>query len=234
MQLPQLRGWLDPELVDEYRTGGTVARKRLRLTTSPILSQHQLTMQPLAIRVLPHEALQLPEDLGVPTQQHLSGDPFLKRGGTQLAQPRDLRLRERLVLEVGQDRAAPQRQRLAERRHRLLQASRRDQRPALSDQALALSRIQLIGSDLQQVAAGRCDQALFASVRSAGGKNVAQPRHVHVQPFGAARRGCTRPQLLHQPITRDDLVWPQQQQREQRSRHPPGDGDLTSIVTEHL
>src|SRR2546423_1553811 len=44
---------------------------------------------------------------------------------------------------------------------------------------------------------------------------------MHVQPLRAARRRCTRPQLLNQLIARHDLVRPQQQQSKHGSRHPP-------------
>jgi hypothetical protein len=114
VELPQLRGRLDPELVDEHGPSGTVPSKRLRLTSSSVQSQHQLTLQPFAIGVLTRKALELAEHLGLPTQHHLDGDPFLKRGSPQLAEPGDLRLGECVVLEVGQDRAAPQLERRAE------------------------------------------------------------------------------------------------------------------------
>jgi len=57
---------------------------------------------------------------------------------------------------------------------------------------------------------------------------------VHVQPLRAARRRRTRPQLLNQLIARHDLVRPQQQQSKHGSRHPPAQGELTPIITDHL
>ena len=61
------------------------------------------------------ERLELGDELGVAPEREVGLDPLLERDGAELLEPRDLGLGERLVEEVGERRAAPERERLAQR-----------------------------------------------------------------------------------------------------------------------
>ena len=61
------------------------------------------------------ERLELGDELCVAPEREVRLDALLERDGAQLLEPRDLRLRERLVEEVGERGAAPERERLAQR-----------------------------------------------------------------------------------------------------------------------
>ena len=74
---------------------------------------HQHRAWALTQRMLANERLDLADDLGVPAAREIGLDPELERAHPQLLEPRDLRLRERLVREVPERRAAPERERLA-------------------------------------------------------------------------------------------------------------------------
>ena len=74
---------------------------------------------PLTQWMLCDEPLELADELGVPAELEVGLDPALERGEPQLLQPRDRRLREALVGDVGQRRPAPQSQRLAQERRGL-------------------------------------------------------------------------------------------------------------------
>ena len=70
--------------------------------------------------MLPGQRLELADQLGIAAERELRLDPPLDRGQAQLLEPGDLRLSERLVGEVGQRRAAPERQRLGRQLQRPL------------------------------------------------------------------------------------------------------------------
>src|SRR6185437_16779427 len=59
------------------------------------------------------ERLEVADELGVPAERELGLRPLLDERQPQLVQPRDLALRERLVRELGERLAAPERERLA-------------------------------------------------------------------------------------------------------------------------
>ena len=128
----QLRAGLDAELLDERPARVVVGRERLRLAAAAVERQHQLPAQPLAQRVRADERLELGDQLGVRAELEIGCDPLLEHAEPQILEPVDLGLRERLRLEVGERRAAPQVERLAEQR--------RLARPARADRASRTSR----------------------------------------------------------------------------------------------
>ena len=60
-------------------------------------------------RVLDDELVQFADELGVTPEREVGVDPPLEGREPQLLDPPDRRLRERLVCEVGQRSAAPER-----------------------------------------------------------------------------------------------------------------------------
>ena len=85
-------------------------------------------MQALAQRMLGDERLELAHQLAMTPVRELRVDRLRERSQPQLLQATDLRRRERLVGNVGQRRATPQRERLARRavRHQPLEPCRVD------------------------------------------------------------------------------------------------------------
>ena len=63
LQLPQRQAGLDPELLDEHASGLLVRLQRLRLTTRPVESAHQLAAQLLSKGVRGDEGLELPDEI---------------------------------------------------------------------------------------------------------------------------------------------------------------------------
>ena len=72
LQLTQLRRRLDPQLVDQHRSRPLERPQRLRLTTRSVQRQHVQRPQPLAIRMLTTERLELGRDLAVSTRRQIS------------------------------------------------------------------------------------------------------------------------------------------------------------------
>ena len=122
--------------------------ERLGLATGAVQAEHQLAAEPLAQRMLPHERLQLADDLGMTARGELGVDPLLERGQPQLLQPHDLRLGERLIREVRERRPAPQRQRLAQHLRRAL----RIRAAGLRDKPLEPREVELGRIDPQHIA----------------------------------------------------------------------------------
>ena len=73
--------------------------------------------------MLADQRLELCHHLGMAAERELRLDQLLERRSPQLSQPRDLALGERLVREVRQRRAPPQRERPLERRSGALGAA---------------------------------------------------------------------------------------------------------------
>ena len=64
--------------------------------------------------MLRHERFELADHVGVPAQLELSVDQILSRHTVELFEARDLRSRERLVVQVAERWSAPERECLAE------------------------------------------------------------------------------------------------------------------------
>ena len=124
LELPQRRARLEPELV-ERRPRVAVGLERLGLPARAVEREHQLPAQPLAVRMLGDQRLELADELGVAAEREVGLDPLLERRQPQLLEPRRLDPRERLVVELGQRRPAPQRERLAQQARRRARARRR-------------------------------------------------------------------------------------------------------------
>ena len=114
VQLLQLAARLDAELLDEHAACVLVGIERLGLPARPVQREHQLAPEPLAQRVLFDESLELPDESEMARGVEVGLDPLLQRREPELFEPGDLRLRERLVRELRERRAAPERQRLAQ------------------------------------------------------------------------------------------------------------------------
>ena len=111
---PQLRPRFDPEVLDQPRPGPLVGRERLGLLAQPVQAGDQLGPEPLPVRVLGDQRLQLADERrrgrrGGGGQLRL--DPRLHRGQAQFAEAACLGRGERGVGDVGVRLAPPQRQR---------------------------------------------------------------------------------------------------------------------------
>ena len=127
-------------------------------TIRPVEREDQVRCQPLPVRMLRHQLLELTDQLSVPAQREIRRHPVLEHREAKLLQPRHGRLRERLVRESAS------------------------------------------GSPRQSASPSRSVSAAAAG-----------------SPPGGRLRLALPPQALHERVRRDDVVRPQQQQRQQRS-----------------
>ena len=136
----ELRRRLDPERVDQRAPQRAVGGERVLLAAGAVERGHQLGGEALVGRVLVHERLELGDEPAVLAERELGLDALLERGEAQLLEPRDRRRRERLVGEVGERRAAPQRERLAQQRRPRARA-RRARAPTAASSASRSKRL---------------------------------------------------------------------------------------------
>ena len=145
----------------------------------------------------------------MPAVGELALEPSFHGGQAQLLEPRDLALGEVLEREVGERRAAPERQ-------RLLVA-------VLREQLAEAVQVELVRRDAQHVA-GR------PRLEPAGAEQPPQPRHVAVQRGHRAGRRRLAPQRVDEPVLGDDLVRAQQQVAEQRALAAALDRERTAVL----
>jgi hypothetical protein len=94
------------------------------------------------------QRLELADQVGLPAAREVGVDPLLERRQPQLLEPHDLGLRERLVGEVRERRAAPERERGAQ----LVGRTRRLGPACLAAQPLEDGEVELVPADVQHVA----------------------------------------------------------------------------------
>ena len=185
MQLAQSGAGLDAESVDERRARRLVRLERLGLAARPVQREHQLGAEVLAERMLPHERLQLADQLRVPSVREVELDPLLEAREAELLQTGDLGLGEALVGEVRERISAPQLERL----------------PRLSAvaQELEAGEIELVRLEPQQVSARLRLEALPS-------EHLPQLRDVDLQRLSRRLRRLLVPEGLDQPLLRDHAV----------------------------
>ena len=81
------------------------------MAVGTVEGEHLLRAESFPQRVLAHEHVQLAEHLFVPAEREVAVDPVHQRRQPQLVELRHLVASERLELESGQRRAAPERER---------------------------------------------------------------------------------------------------------------------------
>src|SRR5215470_17588254 len=109
-------------------------------------------MQSLPERMFAGETLQLRGNRVVAAQRQVSVDPGLQRGEPQLIQAVGLGADKTVVAEIGEHRAAPQREGSPQRLSGLSGPARVQRRPARSEQFLKPRRVQVLIVYAQHVA----------------------------------------------------------------------------------
>ena len=169
--------------------------------------------------MLGDQRLQLRHDGGVSTTVEIRVDPFLEGAEARLLQPRDLALRERLVGEVDERRAAPQPQRCAEQLRRLVG------RPSgcVRDEPLKPARVEPFGLDPNEVAGRARDEHAVA-------KHLPKLRDVPLDHLHRRRRRLPAPEFLGEDVDRDRLVRVDEQDREQDALLRPREAEFAVAV----
>ena len=217
---------LDAQLVGEGPAAGGVALERLGLAAAAVQREHELAAEPLAQRMLVDERLELADELGALPEPEVGLDALLQAGEAPLLQPGDLSLGPLLVGEVGERRAAPEGEGLAQRRGRAGRVAGRQRRAPGRRQLLEAVEVEPPGRDVQEVARGRGSR----SRRRRRRRPAAPAAAARCRPGrpGARSAGATPPRVGDQPLGRDHRVRAQQEERQQGSLPEPSERDARS------
>ena len=223
LEFAQRRGWFQAQFLAEGGPELAVDLQGLGLPAAAVQGEHELAAQPLAQRVPGHHPAEFGGERAGDAERQLRLVAFFQARQPEFFQPADLGLRERLVAEVGQRRAAPQRHRLVEQLRGLGRAARGERVPALEDELPELGGVQLGREDPQQVAGRGGDQA-------AGRQQPPQPGDRRLQRVRRAGRDVLAPQVDQQLLARQHLVGVQQQVSEHGTLPDAADRDLPAAV----
>ncbi len=207
LELAQLRTRVEAELLVEQLLALAIHVQCLGLATRPVQRAHEERARPFLKRVRPHERLQLGDELGTTAEIELRLDATFDRVLTQLAEARRLRLDEGLVLEVGERRAPPERERRAQRCGTRPRVCARGAR----EQPLELVQVELIRCDSEHVAGTACLQHVAGAAQ-----RLPERRDVDLDCLRRGARDLLGPERLREAVCGHDLVRVEQQEREQR------------------
>ena len=157
-------------------------------------------------RLLVHEGLQLGHEAPVLAERQLGLDALLDAGQAHLLQPCDRCRGKRLVCEVGERRAAPERERLTQAPGRALMLSVRECRGPLLRQPLEAAQIERLRPGADQVAGRpRLDRRA---------QQLAQVGDLALDLRDGGRGRFAAVELVGQPVDRDDPIGVEQQDRQ--------------------
>ncbi len=188
LEAAQALARLDAEFLGERHPAPLVGAQRLRLAVRAVQRQHQLGGEALAVGMLRPEHLQLADHLPVPSEGEVGLDPFLERPEPQLLETIDVGGRERLVGEVGQRRAPPQRERLPDAVGRGARVAARELPACLLHAAFEAVGVELTVRDAEQVSAAAGLQPAPALVRTVEGPAQARDMRLERLARGGRRR----------------------------------------------
>ena len=155
--------------------------------------------------MLANERFQLAHELRVPPEGEVGVDPQLERAHAELLQADDLHLRPVGVRSVGERRAAPELQRVVQEARGVF--GRR--RLRVVHEPLEGEQVELVRGDADQVAGLLRDDDLSPAER------LPELRDVVLQRVRRVARRRVAPHRVDQHVRGDDLVRPQEQEREQ-------------------
>ena len=147
----EIAAGFEPKLLDQPTPGAAVALKRIGMATRAVQREHQLTDEALAQGMLVDERLELSDQPGVLAERELRVYALLDSAQPCLLQPRDLRLRERLVGKIRQRWTTPQPQRLPQPPGRALRLTLLKRTSAFSDERLKAVQVSLARLGLEQI-----------------------------------------------------------------------------------
>ena len=208
LDLAQRGGRLHAEVVGQRPPERLVTGERLGLPARAVEREHVLRAHVLAQRVLGDQRLEVADRITVKPECQVGFDAPLERHDTRLLETRALVSREGLR-ELGQRTSAPQRESIAEQLPRFCGAALREHLPSVADRALEAGEIELILSDLQQVA-GR------TRLQAGLGEHLAQLRDVDLHHLQRRFRHPLAPERVDDLLTAHRAIRVQEQQRQQR------------------
>ena len=222
LELLELGAGLEPELLVEGAAGIPVTLEGLGLAAGTVEGEHQLTAQPLACRMLCDQDVELTDQGAMAAERQVGLDSVFERVQAQLLEPADLVLGEGLVGEVRQRRPTPETQRLPQGLRGAAVITALDCLAPRSGEALKPIGIDLVGVGLERVAPATGDEHALAEL-------LAQVGDVDLHGLGRGLGRALAPELVDDPVDRDDLAPMKQQDREHRALPGSAKGNRSPI-----
>jgi len=208
LQLLQGRAGVEAELLGQNKTGVPVDLERLRLAAAAVEREQPLLEEPLAVRMLGRERFELGDDGVVSAAGEVRVVTELERSQAQLLEPLGLGGAARLLGQVGERRAAPDRERFPQVVRCVVGAARFESRSPALECALEPVEVELVLTDDHAVPAPGGLDPLTA-------ERAAQPVHVDLQRLDGGRRRCLSPEPVDELLGRHHAPAIREQQREQ-------------------
>jgi hypothetical protein len=158
----------------------------------------------------------------VPTERELGLAEKLERVQPLLLEAFPLGPDERLGGEVGESRALPERERLAQRAGGRVGPGGIEVSPRARDQGLETLEVELPRFEHDAVARAACLDPL-------GAEHLAEPGDVDLERLDRRSRRRLAPQRVHQRFARDRRARPQQQSRQERALLRPPQVDRAAV-----
>src|SRR5439155_14553653 len=166
-----------------------------------------------------HERLHLSDELRALPQLKVGVDSLLESVDSQLLEPADLALSEGLEGEIRKGRPPPKREAVPQL-HRSLAGLRL---PSFGQQALEARGVELLALEPEHVARRRRDNRLSA-------EQPAKLRDEILERGGCRLRRVLAPQLIDDPISRDDRARVEEEQTEESSLPRTSERDGSVLV----
>ena len=211
LERPEARRRADPELLVELGPQRVVGGERLALAPGSVEREHQLAAQALAQRMARDQQLELADEVGGAAECEVGLDAVLERGELQLLQARALDARERLGGELGQRRAAPERECRPEALGSGGRVGLSERRPPRAGELLEAAQVERVGGPELETVARR------ARLQELRGQRLAQPRDIDLHHLDGGVGQLVAPQVIHEPLDRHRPAGVEQQAREQRT-----------------
>ena len=149
---------LDAQLLAKHTAQFLVGAQRFGLASATVEGKHQLGGEALAQGLGGHQRLELAHQVGVTSERQRGLDALLGGPETTLLEAGRLPLGEGLVRELGQGRAPPQDERFGEGGERRGGVVDLVGPSPLFDQALEAQEVEVLGTDLEEIAGGTSEQ----------------------------------------------------------------------------
>ena len=207
LEAPQLRAWLERQLLQEHLAGLLEHLERVRLASAAVEGKHQVPPQALAERALLQRSADGGHQVGVLAERESRLEVLLQRVELQRVQPRGLGRRPRGLRQTEQRRPAPEGERLGDRVRGAARIAGAERAARSREQLLELDGIDR--RPVERVPVGGEPDRVLA-------QRPAQPGHMVLH--GVSRRcgEIAAPQRLDQRVRRDDATRSQGQARHER------------------
>ena len=176
--------------------------------------------------MLLHQRFELTDQLRVPAEEQVGVDAVFDRRGPRFFEPGDHRSRERIVGEVDERGAAPQRECVAQHVRGRLGVALVQGGAAFRREPVEPGRVERVAWQVEGVATAACRDPVLP-------QRAPQARDVDLQVV-ARRDALAAPDVFEELVGRHRMSLCQREVDEQRARTRAADVDGNAVVVEHL